>query len=160
MKKYTMSIIGLSISTLIWLSSLIFNIDYFEFIIESLDMIQSIEKYELDEIILCFMITLPFLVINIVTNHKSKKLLDKYKLDIEKNNIYKAMLASNHHIINNFLNEMLIFQVTAEETEGFDKDVMDLYDTIINDAKNQLDALGSIKTIDPETIYESVRPKE
>ncbi|MCK4837816.1 MAG: hypothetical protein KAS94_03380 [Desulfobulbaceae bacterium] len=78
------------------------------------------------------------------------------KSEMEKIKVYKAMIHSTHHILNNFLNQMMIFKLTAEETPGFDYDVLSLYEKIIEDASIQIDALSSITNIDEISIRESV----
>ena len=70
------------------------------------------------------------------------------------------MLASTHHVLNNFLNQMQIFKMTAERTPDFDPNVLTLYSRIMKDAKEQIDALGSITDIDEASIHNSVAPKE
>ena len=46
--------------------------------------------------------------------------IKKIKLENAKLRIYKAMLSSSHHILNNFIYQMDIFKITAEDTPGFD----------------------------------------
>jgi predicted PurR-regulated permease PerM len=81
------------------------------------------------------------------------------KSEKEKIKIYKAMIKSTHHILNNFLNQMMIFKLTAEDTPGFDHNVLSLYEKIIEDATTQIDALSSITTIDEISICTSVAPQ-
>lgn len=81
------------------------------------------------------------------------------KNEEEKIKIYTAMINSTHHIMNNFLHEMMLFKLTAEETPGFDHDVLALYEEIIADASRQIEALSSITNVDEESIYASVALK-
>lgn len=66
---------------------------------------------------------------------------------------------STHHILNNFLNNMQLFKITAEDTLEFDPDVLSLYDVVIKDTSAQIEALGNITTIEEESIHASVTPK-
>ena len=54
---------------------------------------------------------------------------------------------------------MQLFKMTAEDTPGFDPDVLSIYDQIIRDASMQIDALGSITNIDESSIHAAVAPK-
>lgn len=81
------------------------------------------------------------------------------KSEREKIKIYKAMIRSTHHILNNFLQQMLIFKLTAEETPGFDRQVLSMYEQIIEDATKQIGALSRISNIDEKSIYESIAPQ-
>lgn len=79
-----------------------------------------------------------------------------HESDLAKIKVYKAMIHSAHHILNNFLNQMMIFKLTAEDTPGFDPKILSLYDKIIGDATTQIDALSSITTIDDISIREAL----
>ena len=46
------------------------------------------------------------------------------KSEREKIKIYKAMIKYTNHIINNFLHQMMISKQTAENTLGFDPEVL------------------------------------
>ncbi|MCH9735141.1 MAG: cell wall metabolism sensor histidine kinase WalK [Actinomycetia bacterium] len=81
------------------------------------------------------------------------------RIELEKAKVYEAMLSAAHHVLNNFLNKMQLFKLTAENTADFDRDVLSLYDEVINTASEQIEALGSIATIDEKSIGESVAPK-
>ncbi|MCH9728987.1 MAG: hypothetical protein K0U84_04780 [Actinomycetia bacterium] len=80
------------------------------------------------------------------------------RVELEKAKVYEAMLSAAHHVLNNFLNKMQLFRITAEDTPDFNRDVLSLYDEVINTATQQIEALGSITTIDEKSIGESVAP--
>lgn len=150
MSKYKLSLIGLALASAILFISLALKVDVFESIIEYLSIL---EHHEADE----FVIPLVILALFAFLDQTRRQRLDH--VEIEKIKIYKAMLASTHHILNNFLNQMLLFKMTAEDTPGFDPEVLALYDKIIESASLQIAALGSIGQIDETTIFASVAPK-
>ncbi len=80
------------------------------------------------------------------------------KSEREKIKIYKAMIQSTHHILNNFLHQMTIFKLTAEDTPGFDHKVLSLYEQIIGNATRQIAALSNITDIDEKSIRASIAP--
>ena len=132
----------------------IIETDPFEVLVH---VLKSAEKYELDEFFLALFIFLGFLVVDLLQRQKKQK-IEKEK-EQEKIGIYAAMLSSTHHILNNFLNQMQLVKITADNTPGFDKKVLDLYDTIMQDAEKQIQELSNLPEITEETIKESVKPK-
>ncbi len=68
------------------------------------------------------------------------------------------MMNASHHILNNFLNQMYLFKITADETPGFPKDVIKLYDKIIKDTNDQITALGEIEEISDQEIRKCIKP--
>ena len=119
--------------------------------------LKSAEQYELDEFFIGFFIFLCFLVVDLLRRQKQQKM--EKKIEQEKVRIYTAMLSSAHHILNNFLNQMLLFKITAENTPGFDQHILSLFDTVMDEADQQIKKLGDIKEIDAETIKDSVKPQ-
>ncbi|AUP77857.1 hypothetical protein [Flavivirga eckloniae] len=149
-KKYSLTIVGLILSTTILLFSIINDIDLFERFINQLILM---EMYEVDEFIIPIFIFWLFAVFDMRKRQKT------YKIEHEKVIIYKAMLSSANHVVNNFLNQMQVFKITAENTPNFDQDVLKLYNKIIKNAAEQIDSLGKIVDIDEKTIFKSVEPK-
>lgn len=150
MKNNLLAFIGAIIAITFYISSLVFDLDLFEVIIFNLE---KLEHLELDEFILPILIFLFFLAFNQTT--KSKIAL----VEIEKQKIFNATLSSAKHIINNFLNQIILFKTTSEETDGFPKDILDLYDVVINETSKQLDSLSSVTNISKTTILYSISPK-
>ena len=149
-RKYGLTIVGFVISVSILLHSIINETDFFEKFVAYLSLV---EQYEVDEFIL------PILIFCLFAFFDYRKRQKKHKIEHEKLLIYQAMLSSSHHVLNNFLNQMQIFKMTAENTPDFDPDVLKLYDDIIGSASKQIDDLGSISNIDEESIFNSVAPK-
>ena len=153
-RRYKLTFIGMAVALLLLGIVVIFEIDIGDMLIDAL---VSTEKYELDELFLSALVFLGFLMIDLFQQQKKQK-IEKEK-EQERITIYTAMLSSAHHILNNFLNQMQIVKITADDTPGFDKKVLDLYDTIMQDAKKQIQELSNLTEITEETIKESVTPK-
>lgn len=147
MKKHKLLLVGLVASVSFWLLMLFLDIDFFEYLTE---MLQKLEKYELDELIISIFIFLLFAYFDQTRKQKTAR------IDREKAKIYRAMLLSTHHILNNFLNQMMLFKLAAEETHGFPQEVLTLYDQIIQSAQIQIKALGNVENINEESILSSV----
>lgn len=150
-KKYSLTLIGFVISIAILLFSITSDLDLFEKFVNYLSIM---ENYEVDEFII------PFFIFCLFAFFDLRKRQKEYKIEHEKLLIYKAMLSSSHHVLNNFLNQMQLFKITAEETPDFDPDILKLYSVILKKASEQIDSMSNITNIDEESIFNSVSPKD
>jgi len=151
MHKHKLTLIGLVLSGSIYLFCIVLELDLFE---KSIILLEGLEKFELDEIIIPVFVFFVFLLLN------KRRRLKAIKLENEKLKIYKAMLSSSHHILNNFLQQMNLFKITAEETPGFDNEVLLCYEEIIEATVAQIDSLSNLDKIDESTIRTSVMGKD
>ncbi len=150
MKKYKFTLIGLTISLITYLGAIILELDLFENLAEFL---WRFEDIELDEVAIPLFVFILFALLNLIDWH------EKHKASIEKIKVYKAMVFSTHHILNNFLNQMFLFKVEADNTEGFPTETLDLYDQIIRETKAQIEELSNLDEISEAAIFKSVKSK-
>lgn len=151
MKRLHLPLTGLILAITVYAISIIFNLDLFE---KTIQILESLEGFEIDEFIIPVFIIIIFVTVDLFNKNKTNS-VKKEKLEI-----YKAMMSSSHHIINNFLNQIQLLKLTAEDLPEFDPEVLQLYEQTVNDTKKQLSDLSSIQNIDAKTIIESVSPKE
>ena len=78
----------------------------------------------------------------------------------EKHDVYEAMLGAINHILNNFLQKMYVFRDEAENSEDFDKNLLTLYDQMIDETSNQIRNLENIQGPNRDIIEERYWPKE
>ncbi len=116
-------------------------------------LFERYDRYELDELFLSGIVLVVFIVID--ANRRKRKA----EIESEKAAIYKAMLNSTQHVLNNFLNKMQLFKFAAEEVPDFPREVLAKYDQISQEATAQINALNNITHISPEIIADSVAPK-
>lgn len=76
----------------------------------------------------------------------------------EKREVFEATMAAVQHILNNFLNNMLLFKMAAEESKDFDQDTLKLYDEVIQEAENQIKILSSTQELTKKQIQQSIYP--
>lgn len=150
MKKYKWILIGLAFSTALWLAVGLLNLDLFEAFIHCL---QHHERFEIDELIFPAALFYIFLMMDLIRRHH------RNQIEIERLKVYRATLNAMNHILNNFLQKMLLFKLTAEETKGFNPDILKRYDTIIDEATAQINALGCITKPDEKTILRTIEPQ-
>lgn len=71
---------------------------------------------------------------------------------------YNSMIYATHHILNNLLNQMQLFRMTALRSTDFDRETIRLYDNAIDEAQDLLGRLSRIENITEENILASVDP--
>ncbi len=144
--KHKLILIGLVLSSTAYWTMVSHNFELFE---KTTHFLNSFEKYELDEMLISF----SFFSLFVVIDHINKKKVQD--IELEKAKIYQAMLSSTHHILNNFLNQMQIFKFSAEETPEFPPDVLPLFDQIIEEASEKIEALSNITQVTEASIMAS-----
>ncbi len=147
MYKHKLTLIGLSLAVMVYLIGITLELDLFE---KFIAVLENLEEFELDEIIIPMTIFFIFLFLD------KRRRIKVIRMENERLKIYKAMLSSSHHILNNFVYQMNIFKITAEETPGFDEQVLSLYEEIIDTATYQINSLSNLETIDESAIRTSV----
>lgn len=147
MNNYKITIIGLLVSMSTYYTAIFLEIDLFE---QLLLLLAALKHYDFDQLIIPLLIFSVFLVLDM--RRRAKKI----KLENAKLNIYKAMLSSSHHILNNFIYQMDIFKITAEDTPGFDAKILAFYEDIISNTSHQIHSLSNLSNIDEYSIRTSV----
>ncbi|TSE05766.1 MULTISPECIES: hypothetical protein [Aquimarina] len=147
MNKYKLTLIGLVFSVFIYVTSIVLELDLFE---KFVTLLKSLEQYEFDKMIIPLIIFFVFIYLDMIRRNK-ETLVENTKV-----NIYKAMLKSSHHILNNFIYQMDIFKLTAEDTPGFDAQTLAYYEDIVSNTSHQINSLSNLTTIDEFSIRTSV----
>ena len=96
----------------IYLITVLFDLDLFEIITKFL---ASLEKYEVDELFIVLIFLIFGLTFDLIQNVKEKQHL----LDIrnQRLRVLKATMTTVLHIVNNFLNNLQLFRMEAEEKQ-------------------------------------------
>lgn len=80
------------------------------------------------------------------------------KKNDEKHDVYRSMLRAMHHILNNFVQNTLLFRLEAAESKDFDKAVLKQFEEVIESATSQIENLEGIHDPDRVTIEERMQP--
>lgn len=80
------------------------------------------------------------------------------RLENEKIEIYTAMLKANNHILNNFLQNMYLFKLEADQSRDFDKSVLQQYNEIITDTKLAIRSLEGLENPSKTSIEKKYKP--
>ncbi|WP_025741723.1 hypothetical protein [Aquimarina pacifica] len=147
MNNYKLTIVGLVLSSFLYFTSVFLELEVFE---QLINFLIRLKHHGFDSVLIPLLVFFGFVYIDHRRRHK-ESLIEKTKLKI-----YKAMLTSSHHILNNFIYQMDIFKVTAEDTPGFDTQILAFYEDIIDNTSDQIYSLSNITTIDEFSIRTSV----
>jgi hypothetical protein len=133
---------------IVWI---LFSDNILHFLVTDRETLSLIQTFKGSLYVLITTLLLYFLI-----NHDYQKLLIKEQ---EKIDIFQATMRAVHHILNNFLNNMILFRFEAENSDDFDKKVLDVYDEVITSAQAQIQNLSSVQELTEEKIKDSVLPK-
>jgi hypothetical protein len=82
-----------------------------------------------------------------------------YRTRIDNIAVYRAMLSATNHILRNYLQRMIVFREEAENSKDFNKDVLKLYDQMIDETLTQIRNLENIQEPNKTNIEERYLPK-
>lgn len=111
---------------------------------------------EVNELWMRTVIFLVLVAFGLFADHHTTKI---QKTEQEKKEVYKSMLFATNHILNNFLNNMMLFHMEAKKCKDFNPEILNQYQKIINDASAQIKKLDGIETPNKNTIEERFRPQ-
>ena len=151
MKNRMFSIIAFIIALVFWFSDSL--IHYFLYSESTFEMIPD----DFNELWMRTVIILLILLFGVFTDNYSRKMVIVQK-QLEANRIYKSMTHATHHILNNLLNQMQIVKLEALKCDDFDKNIINMYDSAINEASNLISSLSQVKNISEESIWASIDP--
>lgn len=150
MNNHRYKSLGLLIACLYWLAdSLIHKFFYGEIHLEFIPQ-------DFNELWMRLAIFLMVICLGAYADFHTKEILLK---EAEKRKVFLSTVSATNHILNNFLNKMLLFKLEAERCSDFDKGKLALYDQIIYDTTKQIKKLESITELSAKNIKETVFPK-
>lgn len=148
MKNMKFIWIGLTISVLLYLTTVFLQLDLFE---RAAEVLGSLELFEIDELIIPLIIFSMFALAHVFSQVK------KVKIDAEKAKIYTAMLASTYQILNQLIDQMQLVRLAAKASSELDQDAIVKLDAVISEATMQIEKLSKISNIDAASILASQR---
>ena len=110
---------------------------------------------EVNELWMRLLICVLIFCFGVVVEISAQKLKKKER---EKSEVYESMLNATQHILNNFLNRMLLFKEAAEESKDIDKEILGHYERVISETTKQIRDLENIKDPSKEKIEERYKP--
>ncbi len=153
MKKRKYTIITFIIALLFWFTDA--SIHYFVYSEQQFELMPD----DANELWMRTIIILLVIFFGIYADYSIKKLLIKEK-QLEATRIYNSMIYASQHILNNLLNQMLLFKMEALKSKDFDKEIINIYDDTIDEARDLLKRLSQVEHITDENIWASVDPAQ
>jgi hypothetical protein len=151
MKKIKYSVAASIIAFVFWFLDA--SIHYFVYGESQLEFIPT----DFNELWMRTVIVLLVILFGVYADSSTRKLLIKEK-QLEATRIYDSMIYASQHILNNLLNQMLLFRMEALKSNDFDREIIKLYDNAIDEATNLIQRLSQVKNITGENIWASVDP--
>lgn len=81
------------------------------------------------------------------------------KMKKEKEAIYLATIHGAQHILNNLLNQLQYIRLEVENHEDFNREVIAVYDDIVDEASSLITKLSSVSELSESNIKKSVAPE-
>ena len=151
--QFQYTIFGLLIMSIALITVILFDLDLFEKLVLILELIES---YEIDEVIIFVVLFVPFVVVDIVRHSIKQKIEHAQLLEKEKNKIYSAMVSASQQILNNFLNNIQYFKLRAQNTPGFSSALTKQCDEVMEAASTQISSLSQLNDINEQSIYNAI----
>jgi hypothetical protein len=143
-KKHLFTAISISFALLFWFSDSV--VHYYGYGEHAFEVLPS----DLNELWMRCAIVLLIVAFGVFADHRT---------GLEKVVVYRAMLGATNHILRNHLQNMLLFREEAENSKDFDKDVLKLYDQMIDKTVEQIRNLENIQEPSKANIEDRYRPK-
>lgn len=147
MRHFFWTWIGLGLFLVLFCMSNYLDFHLFEWFISWLDTAEVQTQYEL---VIPSFVLIFFVILDEIRRKKKRQIASV------KQEIYRSMLQASDHVVKNFLNQMQLFRLTAEETPDFNPQVIAQFDEIIKNATDQMHALREVEKVDEEAIQHAV----
>ena len=142
-KKHLFAAISISIALLFWFFDSI--IHYFGYGESAFEVLPS----DLNELWMRCVIVVLIVAFGVFADRR---------IGLEKVDVYLAMLGATNHILRNHLQSMLMFRAEAKNSKDFDKDVLKLYDQMIDETVARIRNLENIQEPNKANIEDRYRP--
>lgn len=102
---------------------------------------------DFDELWTRSVIFILLLAFGVFADYHTNKMIEK---DVEKHDVYMAMLGVTRHILSNFSNKIVLFRNETEDSKAFNIDILKIYDQVMDDTIAQIKNLEDIKRVQQE----------
>lgn len=148
MKRFFYLILSIIVALLFWLAdSAVHHYIYGE---------QGLELWPSDgnELMMRLIVVMLMCCFGSFADYHVKKLMERERL--LRADIYGSTLSASHHILNNLLNQMQLFQMEAESCNDFDAEILREFERVSGEAQRLITQLSEIQEVSPQQIRESV----
>ena len=150
MGRYRFTLLGGVLVAVFLFFEFYWRFDLFE---QTLVFLEEFEEYEVDEFIIPILVLGGFFFVDLLRQVR------KAKVEEQKAEVYKAMTRSAQHVLNNFLNQVQLLRMAAEDAQAVSPDIIEEFDASYEEAVNSVKSLSSVSEMTPEAIWKSVAPR-
>ena len=150
MRRYRFTLLGGVLVAVFLFFEFYWRFDLFE---QTLAFLEEFEEYELDEFIIPILVLGGFFFVDLLRQVR------KAKVEEQKAEVYRAMTRSAQHVLNNFLNQVQLLRMAAEDAQAVSPDIIEEFDASYEEAVNSVKSLSSVSEMTPEAIWKSVAPR-
>ena len=150
MGRYRFTLLGFVFVVVFLSFEYYWRFDFFEQVVAFL---ADFEEYELDEYIIPVLVFGGFFFVDLLRQVR------KAKVEEQKVEVYKATARSAQHVLNNFLNQVQLLKMIAEDAQALPPDIIKEFDASYEEAVNSVKSLSNVTEMTPEAIWKSVAPK-
>ncbi|MDH5184343.1 MAG: hypothetical protein OEX12_10680 [Gammaproteobacteria bacterium] len=111
---------------------------------------------DVNELWMRSIITLLLISFGLFADHHTRKLREK---EGDKLKLFLVTVGASNHILNNYLQQMLLFKLEAMKCEGFSSEILELFDQIMDDTTAEIRKLESLTELNEGAIRKAVYPK-
>ena len=141
--------VAIAVALLYWL--LDSTVHYFAYGESEFELMPS----DFNEMWMRSVILILLIAFGIFADYHTRRIIEK---DLQKHDVYAAMLDATQHILNNFLQNMVYFRYLAEKSSDMGQETIELYDRTIIDTADQVNNLKNIQDPSKEKIIERFLP--
>jgi len=81
---------------------------------------------------------------------------NELKIEKERLKTMRATIRTVQDIVGNFLNNLLLFRIEAEETKALSSDSLSLLDSLTKETSSKINEIGELNSIENEKIAEGM----
>lgn len=145
--EYKFTLIFGSVGFLMFLVAYLFNLDLFEKIIV---LLEKLEKFEIDEIILSILILFVGLAID------TYRRLVRFKVQDAQRKVLIGVMINVNHVLRNFLNTLYYFKDIMLESNDIPDETVDKLDGIIEETQKELTRIAETRVIPTNVEHNGV----
>lgn len=139
LQHFKNTIVAGTVGVVIVAYAFIFHKDVFDFLVI---ILEYLENYEVDEILIAGVLILIGLAVDLSRIRRERE--HTIELQDQRLKVLRATVRTVQDIVNNFLNNLLLFRLEAEENHALSNSSLQLMDSLIAETGAKLNALADL----------------
>ena len=150
MKNHLYTTISIAFALIYWcVESAVHYLIYAEPVLEFL-------PHDPNELWMRSMIATLLVLFGYFADHHSRRLQEKEK---DKLQLFRITVRASNHIINNYLQQMQLFKLEADNCDGFSAEILELFDEAMKNTIDEVHKLNTITDLNESSIKSAIFPQ-